>query len=222
MEFGEFEKLLSATFPAEMLPVDVIQRFRQMEQLYRDWNSRINVISRKDMDDFYHRHVFHSLCIASYLLRRGVPLRGLTFLDVGTGGGFPGIPLAVLCPQCSFVLCDSIAKKILVASSVASSLGLENVRTVCGRAEALDAAEKYDYVVSRAVTSLDKFLPWVKGKWTKGILYLKGGSMLPGGALAEELATAKHSKAFPAGGYADTWPLDGFDEKFVVALFSDK
>ena len=184
-----------------------MERFRKMDALYRDWNSKINVVSRKDIDELYRHHVLHSLGIAAYLKTK-MPdvydrLRGegvysaalpLKILDLGTGGGFPGIPLAVMFPKAEFTLCDSIGKKIIVASEVCKGLELENVKTVNARAESLP--ETFDYVVSRAVTSLDNFMPWVKGKYTEGILYLKGGD------LTEEIAKAKLRK-----GSVHTWPI---------------
>lgn len=151
------------------------EQIEMLAPLYADWNSKINVISRKDIDEIYLHHVLHSLAIAAYLNKDGgiAFSNGDSVLDLGTGGGFPGIPLAVLYPQVQFTLCDSIAKKIKVASEVSSALSLQNVRTVCSRAEALP--EKYDWVVSRAVTALKDFMPWVKGKYSKGLIFLKGG-----------------------------------------------
>jgi 16S rRNA (guanine527-N7)-methyltransferase len=151
--------------------------YTRLTELYKEWNSKINVISRKDMDNIYEHHVLHSLAIAEYL-RRFYPegiWKGASVLDVGTGGGFPGIPLAMEFPDTQFTLCDSIGKKITVASAVAEGLGLGNVRCVNARAESLP--ETYDWVVSRAVTSLDRFYPWVKGKFRRSILYLKGGDV---------------------------------------------
>lgn len=205
MTFKEFENIILEKFP-ETTPLQM-ERFRKMDALYRDWNSKINVVSRKDIDELYRHHVLHSLGIAAYLKTK-MPdvydrLRGegvysaalpLKILDLGTGGGFPGIPLAVMFPKAEFTLCDSIGKKIIVASEVSKSLELENVKTVNARAESLP--ETFDYVVSRAVTSLDNFMPWVKGKYTEGILYLKGGD------LTEEIAKAKLRK-----GSVHTWPI---------------
>lgn len=153
------------------LTVQQKERFTAMEGLYREWNEKINVISRKDMDNFYERHVLHSMAIARII---SFP-SGSRILDVGTGGGFPGIPLAVLFPECSFTLCDSIGKKIKVASAVAQGLGLDNVRCENCRAEAL--SESYDYVVSRAVADLSDFYPWVRDKYTNAIACLKGGEL---------------------------------------------
>ena len=205
MTFKEFENIILEKFP-ETTPLQM-ERFRKMDALYRDWNSKINVVSRKDIDELYRHHVLHSLGIAAYLKTK-MPdvydrLRGegvysaalpLKILDLGTGGGFPGIPLAVMFPKVEFTLCDSIGKKIIVASEVSKGLELENVKTVNARAESLP--ETFDYVVSRAVTSLDNFMPWVKGKYTEGILYLKGGD------LTEEIAKAKLRK-----GSVHTWPI---------------
>ena len=210
MTFKEFENIILEKFP-ETTPLQM-ERFRKMDALYRDWNSKINVVSRKDIDELYRHHVLHSLGIAAYLKTK-MPdvydrLRGegvysaalpLKILDLGTGGGFPGIPLAVMFPKAEFTLCDSIGKKIIVASEVSKGLELENVKTVNARAESLP--ETFDYVVSRAVTSLDNFMPWVKGKYTEGILYLKGGD------LTEEIAKAKLRK-----GSVHTWPISEWTE----------
>ena len=145
--------------------------FAALGPLYADWNSKINVISRKDMDNFYEHHVLHSLAISKVV---DFPA-GSRILDLGTGGGFPGIPLAIMFPSCSFTLCDSIGKKVKVASAVAGALGLENVTCVNSRAENLEGG--FNYVVSRAVADLEAFYPWVKGKFTNSIIYLKGGDL---------------------------------------------
>jgi 16S rRNA (guanine527-N7)-methyltransferase len=162
------------------------EQFARLQELYTLWNSQINVISRKDIDLLYERHVLHSLGIAKVMSF----LPGENVLDVGTGGGFPGIPLAILFPETQFHLVDSIGKKIKVVNEVASALGLKNVKASHARAE--EIKEKFDFVISRAVTQLKDFYPWVKGKFNKasknklpnGILYLKGGD------LTQEIADA--------------------------------
>lgn len=154
-------------------------QIEQLPELYNLWNSQINVISRKDIDLLYERHVLHSIGIAKIMQF----LPGESVLDVGTGGGFPGIPLAILFPETQFHLVDSIGKKIKVVQEVAKALGLTNVKASHLRAEQID--EKFDFVVSRAVTQLKDFYPWVCGKFNKesknalpnGILYLKGGDL---------------------------------------------
>ncbi len=156
-----------------------ITLFRQLEPLYAEWNAQINVISRKDFSEFYERHVLHSLGIAK-LIRFN---KGTKILDVGTGGGFPGIPLAIMFPEVQFHLVDSIGKKIKVVQNVADALGLNNVKAEQIRAEQL--TDKYDFVVSRAVTRLPEFVPWVQKNVSKkqinalpnGIIYLKGGDL---------------------------------------------
>lgn len=162
-------------------------QFQQLENLYKDWNEKINVISRKDIDEFYERHVLHSLGIAKIMDFAD----GTKVLDIGTGGGFPGIPLAILFPNVEFTLVDSIGKKITVVKGVAESLGLKNVKAYHERAEKIK--DKFHFVVSRAVTQMPVFLRWLKGKFEKeqfnpkhnGVLYLKGGD------LGEELAGIK-------------------------------
>lgn len=156
-----------------------INQFEQLQDLYEDWNSKINVISRKDMEQFYVRHVLHSLGIAKVISFQP----GTKILDIGTGGGFPGIPLAILFPDTHFHLVDSIGKKITVVKDVARTLKLSNVEAQQARAEQL--VRKYDFVISRAVTRMINFYPWVKGKikredineFQNGILYLKGGEV---------------------------------------------
>lgn len=186
-------------------------QFEAMDALYRLWNARINVISRKDMDNLMTHHVLHSLAIAKVI---DFP-EGSTILDVGTGGGFPGIPLAVLFPACRFTLCDSIGKKIKVAQAVAEGLQLDNVNCVNARAEALPG--RFDYVVSRAVTDLTTFWPWVKDKFGKAVFYLKGGDLD-----AEIEACAKRWHLDPARFYQakiSTWFDDPwFAEKKIVII----
>lgn len=146
-------------------------RFEALEPLYREWNERINVVSRKDIDQLHLHHVLHSLAIAK--VAGFTP--GSTVLDVGTGGGFPGIPLAIYYPECHFTLCDSVGKKIKVAQAVADALDLNNVSCVNARVESLPG--RFDYAVSRAVTELATFYPWVRRKVDKAVFYLKGGEL---------------------------------------------
>jgi 16S rRNA (guanine527-N7)-methyltransferase len=168
------------------ITVEQQAQFNHLQELYTFWNSQINVISRKDIDLLYERHVLHSLGIAKIMAF----LPNENVLDVGTGGGFPGIPLAILFPDTNFHLVDSIGKKIKVVNEVAAALGLQNVKATHARAE--DIKQQFDFVVSRAVTQLKDFYPWVKGKFNKksnnklpnGILYLKGGD------LTQEIADA--------------------------------
>ncbi len=186
------------------------RQFAQLETLYADWNEKINVISRKDMDALYEKHVLHSLGIAKVMTFSP----GTKVLDIGTGGGFPGIPLAILFPEVHFTLVDSIGKKITVVKAVAEALGLKNVTAIHGRAE--QVKEKFHFVVSRAVTQMPVFLRWLRGKFEKdqfnpkhnGVLYLKGGD------LAEELAGLK-VEIFNLKNYFSN---EFFDTKKVVYL----
>lgn len=154
-------------------------QFTQLGDLYREWNDKINVISRKDVENLYVNHVLHSLGIAKVISFKA----GASILDVGTGGGFPGIPLAILFPEAKFHLVDSIGKKITVVNTVAEAIGLKNVRAEQIRAEQIKA--KYDFVISRAVTRMKEFYGWVNNKikdesnhtLDNGILYLKGGDL---------------------------------------------
>lgn len=216
MTFEAFKTVVTDAFP-EVTPVQ-LEQFARMEGLYREWNAKINVISRKDLDALYDHHVLHSLAIAKYvsLLNGGaLPGEGRTVLDLGTGGGFPGIPLAVLLPQWHFTLCDSIGKKTRVAQAVAEALGLENVTVVNARAESLP--EVFDYVVSRAVTSLDRFFPWVEDKFSEAVFYLKGGDINP-----EISDLLRVSGLQPSA--VHTWRIDSFinddyfSEKFVIHI----
>tara|TARA_B110001454_G_C12515504_1_gene348720 strand:+ start:47 stop:679 length:633 start_codon:yes stop_codon:yes gene_type:complete len=157
-----------------------IEQFSKLQELYKDWNLKINVVSRKDIDELYLRHVLHSLAIAKLVQFKP----GSKVLDVGTGGGFPGIPLAILFPETQFHLVDSIGKKIKVVNEVAEGLGLTNVKTTNGRVEE-QVKDTYDFIVSRAVAQMETFVRWTKGKISKkqnhdlknGILYLKGGDL---------------------------------------------
>ena len=187
------------------------EQFSQLFELYLDWNSKINVVSRKDIDELYLRHVLHSLGIAKVIQFKD----GTTVLDVGTGGGFPGIPLAILYPECNFHLVDSINKKLKVVDAVVESLGLLNVKTSHIRAE--DINETFDFIVSRAVTSMPSFVGWVKRKVNKksnhelknGILYLKGGD------LTEELQDFPKATIYSLSDYFNE---DFFETKKVVYL----
>ena len=224
------------------------QDFAQAVALWREWNGRINVISRKDEDNIFAHHILHSLAIAEYLklfyssmagntrsdsdLTTCLPLEkggeecgevsdnqafGChdTFLDVGCGGGFPGIPLAMVMPEAKFTLCDSIGKKVRVAQAVADGLGLKNVECVNARVESLQG--QWDWVVSRAVTSLENFYPWVKGRFRNSILYLKGGD------IDAEIAALQKKYHIPAANIR-TWRIDSwlkdeyFAEKYVIEI----
>lgn len=193
------------------LSEDQIHKFKQLEFLYKDWNLKINVVSRKDIDELYLRHVLHSLGIAKIIEFK----EGSKILDVGTGGGFPGIPLAILFPECSFHLVDSIAKKLKVVDEVVLGLGLKNVKTTHSRVEAIN--DTYDFIVSRAVAAMPTFVHWVKGKIAKqqnhelknGILYLKGGD------LSEELKDYRTITIYKLTNY---FSEDFFETKKVVHL----
>lgn len=236
---ADFEAFLKASFPD--MTDGMVERFRLMDAGYRDWNAKINVISRKDIDSLYDHHVLHSLAIAEYLRTQRpevysmftAPLQegsvapvssstnvnasraGLRVLDLGTGGGFPGIPLAVMFPNVRFTLCDSVSKKTIVAREIANMLGLDNVEIVNARAESLPG--RFDFVVSRAVASLTDFYPWVKGKYSQSILYLKGGD------INEEIC-ALMSRERLRKGSVSTWPVTTwlsdpyFAGKFVIDI----
>ena len=187
-----------------------IQQFTDLQELYEHWNAQINVISRKNMDTLYINHILHSLAIAKIIQFK----KGTTVLDIGTGGGFPGIPLAILFPEVEFLLVDSIGKKIKVVNEVSAAIGLTNVRTLHERAENIN--ETFDFVVSRAVTNMTDFKKWVKGKFNKkhnnslknGILYLKGGD------LSEELGGISHAKHE----IADSFEEEFFETKKVIYI----
>lgn len=193
------------------LTEDQINKFKALESLYQDWNLKINVVSRKDIDELYLRHVLHSLGIAKVISFKD----GCKILDVGTGGGFPGIPLAILFPECSFHLVDSIAKKLKVVDEVVEGLGLTNVKTTHSRVEAIN--DTYDFIVSRAVAAMPTFVHWVKGKVAKtqihdiknGILYLKGGD------LSQELRDYRTTTIYDLNEFFDE---DFYETKKVVHL----
>ncbi len=228
------------------------QDFAQAVALWREWNAKINVISRKDEDGIFAHHILHSLAIAQYLelyypavggipsegrntrgsiaggpsrrdggvspkgeLPQGVYHQPWSILDVGTGGGFPGIPLAMVIPEAKFTLCDSIGKKVRVAQAVADGLGLKNVECVNARVESLQG--QWDWIVSRAVTSLENFYPWVRGRFNRSILYLKGGD------IDSEIAALQRKFRIPDADIR-TWRIDSwlkdeyFAEKFVIEI----
>ncbi|PTM09723.1 MAG: 16S rRNA (guanine(527)-N(7))-methyltransferase RsmG [Bacteroidetes bacterium] len=187
------------------------KQFSKLFDLYTEWNAQINVVSRKDIDELYLRHILHSLGISKVIQFKN----GAKIMDVGTGGGFPGIPLAILYPECHFHLVDSINKKLKVVDAVAESLELTNVKTSHKRAE--DINDRFDFIVSRAVTAMPNFVGWVKNKVNKksshelknGILYLKGGD------LTEELKNFPKAKTYNLSNY---FTEDFFETKKVVHL----
>jgi 16S rRNA (guanine527-N7)-methyltransferase len=190
------------------ISTDKIEKFKQLESLYIYWNQRINVISRKNINELYINHVLHSLAIAKIINFKN----NTKILDVGTGGGFPGVPLAILFPDCNFTLVDSIAKKIHVVDSIVDSLKLDNICTSVTRVESLNS--KHDFIVSRAVTNMSKFLNLTKGRIIKGghnslnngIIYLKGGN------LSEELKNIKNQMY----NISDYFEEDFFETKKIV------
>lgn len=202
-------ELITKYFP--QLSDNQKEQFALLQDLYGDWNLKINVVSRKDIEELYLRHVLHSLGIAK--IQEFLPASNI--LDVGTGGGFPGIPLAILYPDANFHLVDSIGKKIKVVAEVVEGLKLQNVKVTNARVETI--AGKYDFIVSRAVAQMETFVHWVEGKIAKknlherknGILYLKGGD------LAEELKNFPKATVFALRDYFDE---DFFETKSVVHL----
>ena len=223
------------------------RQFEDLEPLYREWNAKINVVSRKDIDNLMLHHVLHSLAIAKAFEpagAAGLPAfeDGDRVLDVGTGGGFPGIPLAILFPGVKFTLCDSVGKKLIVAEAVAKALGLDNVEVVHSRVEDLIKAQlgkakasggaAFSFVVSRAVTDLSNFLPWVKGGYSKGIYYLKGGDVTDAplfadrGALLQEIDVALKKNGLSRDNVKIFNICDAFEEEFFeqkrVLFISDK
>lgn len=189
------------------------QQLEQLYDLYSHWNAQINVISRKDMDNFYVHHVLHSLSLAKFIHTLSPQTK---ILDVGTGGGFPGVPMAILFPEVQFHLVDSIGKKIKVVNEVSSALRLENVEATHQRAE--EIKDKYDFVISRAVTRLSSFIPWVQNKFSEtdrnampnGIFYLKGGD------LKEEIKEARVKAEIYA--ISDFFEEEFFDTKHIVYI----
>lgn len=199
--------LITSYFPD--LSLLQIQQFTQLQTVYEEWNGKINVISRKDMDSLYEKHILHSLGIAKVMEFRAET----EVMDVGTGGGFPGIPLAILFPDSSFHLVDSIGKKIKVVQEVSTALGLQNVTYTHTRVE--EVKHKYDFIVSRAVTAFPAFHSWVRNSFKKlnknrlpnGILYLKGGN------LAEEFKGFDKAKFYNLSDYFEG---EFFETKKVV------
>ena len=203
-------ELIKKYFPD--LTADQLNKLERLPELYKYWNAQINVISRKDEDNFMERHVLHSLAIAKLIQFKP----GSKILDIGTGGGFPGIPLAILFPECEFVLVDSIGKKIKVVNEVAHELNLKNVKGIHERAEKVKG--QFDFIVSRAVTAMSAFLPWTKGKIAgtqnndlkNGILYLKGGD------LTEEMSTVKMN--YTLYSLSDYYQEEFFETKKIVHI----
>jgi len=202
-------ELILKYFP-DLTPLQ-IEQFTKLEALYQDWNLKINVVSRKDIDELYLRHVLHSLAIAKIINFKD----GSSMMDVGTGGGFPGIPLAILFPECEFHLVDSINKKLNVVREVVAGLELQNVKVTHSRVE--EIKETYDFIISRAVAAMPTFVHWIKGKVSKtqqnqlknGIIYLKGGD------LTEELQDYKTTTIYNISDYFEE---DFFDTKKIVHL----
>jgi 16S rRNA (guanine527-N7)-methyltransferase len=193
------------------LSPDQIEKFEKLADVYKDWNAKINVVSRKDVDEIYLRHVLHSLAIGNFIQFKP----GSKLIDVGTGGGFPGIPLAILFPEVKFTLVDSIAKKIKVVDEVVSGLKLSNVTTINDRVEKTKG--QYDFIISRAVAAMPTFVNWTKGHIAKdsrhelknGIIYLKGGD------LTEELKPYKTVQIIPLTNFFEE---DYFETKKIVYL----
>ncbi|QXP61183.1 16S rRNA (guanine(527)-N(7))-methyltransferase RsmG [Olleya sp. HaHaR_3_96] len=202
-------ELILKYFP-DLTPLQ-IEQFTKLEALYQDWNLKINVVSRKDIDELYLRHVLHSIAIAKVIQFKD----GSSLMDVGTGGGFPGVPLAILFPECEFHLVDSINKKLNVVRDVVAGLELQNVKVTHSRVE--DIKETYDFIISRAVAAMPTFVHWIKGKVAKsqqnelknGIIYLKGGD------LSEELQNYQTAKIYNISDYFEE---DFFETKKIVHL----
>ena len=176
-----------------------IDQFSKLESIYKSWNSKINVISRKDIESLYLKHVLHSLAIAKFIEFK----KGTTIIDVGTGGGFPGIPLAILFPECKFHLVDSIQKKVRVVHTVSKELGLKNVTTECNRVEDMD--DKFDFIIIRAVAKMSKILKWTLNNVNPNSnnLFLNGIIALKGGDLNKELFKIENKKVVAINDYFD-------------------
>ncbi len=197
---------------------DQVSKFQSLKLLYTFWNQRINVISRKDIDNLEEHHILHSLAIAKWIQFK----KNTRVLDIGTGGGFPGIPLAIIFPEVQFTLVDSISKKIKVVNEIASELNLKNVEAKAIRAEDLPSTLNFDFVLSRAVTRLNEFWPWVESKFNKtsrhpisnGLIALKGGD------LKEEIHHfGRKVDLYPLRDYIDR-PF--FDSKFLVYVSANE
>jgi 16S rRNA (guanine527-N7)-methyltransferase len=188
-----------------------IQQFSSLKKIYAEWNEKINVISRKDIDNLYERHVLHSLSIAKFIQFRNAT----KIMDLGTGGGFPGVPLAIFFPDCRFHLVDSIGKKLKIVEAVKDEVGLKNVFTFHSRAEELKF--QYDFIVSRAVAPLAELLQWTKGKYLSKDLntYSNGLICLKGGDIDAELSTVKRAQKYPVTDYFEE---AYFKDKFVIYI----
>lgn len=204
--------IIKKYFPA-LNEAQMVQ-YKRLAPLYEDWNSKINLISRKDMDNFYEHHVLHSLAIAKYFEL----LPGMKVLDIGTGGGFPGIPLAIMFPQTNFLLVDSIGKKIKVVQDVIAQLGLHNVTAIQERAENIKG--KFDVIASRAVTQLPDFVKWCNNKLritndieAGGVMYLKGGD------IEEEIHNVPKNWKRKSVSITKWYEEPYFVEKYVIHLF---
>lgn len=188
-------------------------RFAMLGPLYREWNAKINVISRKDIDNLYLHHVLHSLAIAKFI--NFSP--GTKIVDLGTGGGFPGIPLAILFPECHFTLADSVRKKITVVDAVIEGLGLENAESRISRIE--DMKEKFDFVVTRAVAKVDQLLPW-----SRKVLSAKHNNLYPNGLIALKGEMREELKLISRHEYREVIPVNKyfsepyFDEKYLLYI----
>lgn len=207
-------RLLDLEYILKYFPQLTIQQreqFAKLDALYQDWNAKINVISRKDIDNLYLHHILHSLAIEQFITFKS----GTSILDLGTGGGFPGIPLAIMFPDCQFTLIDSIRKKTVVAQAIAEDLGLINVKVVVGRAEELK--EKFDFVVTRAVAKVDLLLPW-----TRKVLSQKHKNVYPNGLIAlkgnlkEELKLLKKHEYKEIVQVTKYFNEPYFEDKFIL------